>query len=577
MLSSSRVKLRNKLLLGIGATLLLQVLVSGGYTLATFYRLSAASSQQALFDEWRRARFWLEQLKHELYSDVTYIRSQALEAPANELPRVVRGFVGRSRADRVLVLDGRGNVLLEAGHRPAEAPGLERALLDPASFRYPRNQFTVSTYSPGSPSLYLVTGTRVSPPESEPVHVYLIVDVDKDLVDRLRAEQGISVAFFSGSRFVVADTPPFAFDLAATGVQTLRIGATPYRGLARILSTDSAEPLTMAVVRSVLLETEYLRGVASTFLATFVVTLLVSVLLAAGITSYFVAPFARLNGWLRRYLETGVVDASPAAPDGSRDEVGFLADAFHSMVRRLIDEERIVREQWDRLVIAEKMSSLALLSAGLAHEINNPLGSILSHVGYLRTVEADPERQDSLAWIEREATRIAGLLDRIRAYARGSGSTGGPCDLNRAVRETLDVLRHDLERKRVALDARLDEGLPQARIAEDELKQVVLNLLVNAAQAVAEGGRISVETAASGGRLSLAVRDNGCGIPQENLKRVFDPFFTTRAADGGTGLGLSLAYRIARHAGGDLRLNSIVGQGTIVEVTLDANHDTNRR
>jgi len=570
------VKLRNKLLLGIGATLLLQVLASGGYTLATFYRLSAASSERALFEEWRRARFWLEQLKHELYSDVTYIRSQALELPATEesLTRLIRSFVGRSRADRILVLDASRNVLLEAGEGPSDAPGLERALLDPASFRFPRNQFTVSTYAADRPSLYLVTGARLSPPEEEPLHVYLIVDIDKDLVDRLSAEQGISLAFFSGDRFVVADTPRFACDPAMTGVQTLRFGATPYRGLARLLAADTAEPLTMVVVRSVLLETEYVRGIASTFLAAFVLALLVSVLLAAGVTSYVVAPFVRLNGWLRRYLETGTADWVPGR---SRDEVGFLADTFHSMVRRLIDEERIIREQWDRLVIAEKMSSLALLSAGLAHEMNNPLGSILSHVGYLKAVESDPEKQDSLGWIEREATRMARILDRIRAYARGSGPAGGPCDLNATVRETLEVLRHDLERRRVELGVRFGEEIAPARIGEDELKQVVLNVVVNAAQAVAAGGRVAVETRACDGRLSLLVRDDGCGIPPENLKRVFDPFFTTRAATGGTGLGLSLAYRIVRHAGGDIRLSSAIGRGTTVEVVLDADHGADRR
>ncbi len=576
MLCSRLVKLRNKLLAGIGAILLLQVLVSGGYTLVLFYRLSAASSQSALYEEWRRARFWLEQLKHELYSDVTYIRGEALDlpVPSEALERLVRSFVGRSRADRILLLDAARGVLFEAGRASAPSPELERALLDPASFRFPRNQFTVSTYAAGTPTLTLVTGARISRPEALPAHVYLIVDIDKDLVDRLRAEQGISVAFFSGDRFVVADTPRFACDTGATGVQTLRIGETPYRGLARVLAADSAEPLVLVVARSILAETEYLRSAASTFLGAFVLTLLVSVLLAAGITSYAVAPFVRLNGWLRRYLDTGAADWTPGR---SRDEAGFLADAFHSMVRRLIDEERINREQWDRLVIAEKMSALALLSAALAHEMNNPLGSILSHVGWLKAVESDAEKQDSLAWIEREANRMAGILERIRAYARGGGGAGAaaPCDLNAAVRATVEVLRHDLERRRIELAVALADGLAPARIGEDELKQVALNLVVNAAQATAAGGRVEVSTGAADGRLLLTVTDDGCGIPAENLKRVFDPFFTTRA--GGTGLGLSLAYRIVRHAGGDVRLSSAVGRGTTVVVELDADERSDRR
>jgi len=224
---------------------------------------------------------------------------------------------------------------------------------------------------------------------------------------------------------------------------------------------------------------------------------------------------------------------------------------------------------WERMMIADRITSLGILSAGMAHEINNPLGSILSHVNWLKAVERRKDKRDSLTWIESETNRIADLIRRIRAWSATDSGQDARADLNAVCVETLEVLRFTLEKKRLALSLDLGGSLPAAACPADELKQVLLNVVLNAVDACAEGGTITVATReAAGGRLVLRVIDNGAGVSSEDVTRIFDPFFTTKAAGGGSGLGLSISYAIIKRAGGEIRVQSAPGKGTEVEVML---------
>jgi signal transduction histidine kinase len=223
---------------------------------------------------------------------------------------------------------------------------------------------------------------------------------------------------------------------------------------------------------------------------------------------------------------------------------------------------------WERMMIADRITSLGILSAGMAHEINNPLGSILSHVSWLKAVENAKDKLDSLTWIESETNRIAALIRRIRAYSAPAASHDG-ADLNAVAVETLEVLRLSLERRKLALTLDLADGLPPVSCPADELKQVVLNIVLNAADACADGGTIAIHSArAAGGAVTLRVCDTGGGIAPADLKRVFDPFFTTKPATNGNGLGLSICYAIIKRAGGEISVESAPGKGTEVEVVL---------
>ncbi|MBN1697611.1 MAG: PAS domain-containing protein [Spirochaetales bacterium] len=222
---------------------------------------------------------------------------------------------------------------------------------------------------------------------------------------------------------------------------------------------------------------------------------------------------------------------------------------------------------WHKILVAEKIASLGFLSAGMAHEINNPLGSILSHVNYLTEVEDDPEKLDSLKWIETETKRIAAIIGRVLSFAR-SDNKSDSTDVNRVISETAALMKIDFEQKRVRIDTHLETGCPDVRINTNEFRQAVINLFLNAEQAIDGDGRISIETVKRNGHVRIILSDNGCGIGENELPHVFDPFFTTNRGRGGTGLGLSITYNIIRRAGGDISIESVVGKGTTVVMTL---------
>jgi signal transduction histidine kinase len=241
---------------------------------------------------------------------------------------------------------------------------------------------------------------------------------------------------------------------------------------------------------------------------------------------------------------------------------------------RLAYEERVIQ--------ADKLASIGMLSAGVAHEINNPLSSILANVGNAISEADDPGLVVSLRIVESETLRIARivrqLLDfsaprRFREYADDYPSR---CDANAVVRELILLVGYPFRGDgRVEFRELLARDCPDAAIPEDELKQVLLNLLKNALQAVGREGLIRIETKGIGESVEISVADSGPGIPERFLGRIFDPFFTTKqvsAEEGGAGLGLglSVAYGIVTKRGGSIRAANEEGGGANFLVVLPA-------
>jgi signal transduction histidine kinase len=236
---------------------------------------------------------------------------------------------------------------------------------------------------------------------------------------------------------------------------------------------------------------------------------------------------------------------------------------------RLAYEERVIQ--------ADKLASIGMLSAGIAHEINNPLSSILANVGNAISESSDAEAVASLRVVESETLRIARIVRQLLDFSSprqqdGSADDARPrCDANAAVRELVRLVGYPLRAEgRVEFAELLDPDCRDAAISEDELKQVLLNLLKNALHAVGESGRIRVETRTIKGGMEISVADDGPGIPDAILKRIFDPFFTTKAGDGGAGigLGLSVAYGIVTKRGGSIRAANEAGGGALFVVSL---------
>jgi two-component system NtrC family sensor kinase len=272
-------------------------------------------------------------------------------------------------------------------------------------------------------------------------------------------------------------------------------------------------------------------------------------------------------------------------------EIADLAHAFNDMEAALLDIRRqrlalleslekqvqertaALEKAQDRMLHTEKMSSLGRLAASIAHEINNPLAGILTYAKLLvRTLEAGSPDDEvraklirHLKLVEQETRRCTAIVRQLLDFARERPLEGTDFDLNTAVAEALGLLRHQIELQNLTLE--VDSGaLPPVHADYGQIRQALLNVLINACDATPARGLLRVSTRAAEGSVEVRIEDTGIGIPPENVKRVFDPFFTTKTK--GTGLGLSVVYGIVERHGGSLRLESTVGVGTTVTIVL---------
>jgi signal transduction histidine kinase len=221
---------------------------------------------------------------------------------------------------------------------------------------------------------------------------------------------------------------------------------------------------------------------------------------------------------------------------------------------------------------ADKLAALGTLSAGIAHEINNPIGIITSRVEVM-LLEAEEdglpaEVRKDLEVILRHARRVAAITQGLLSFARQSAGARGPMNLNQVVEEIVQLARKDMSRARVEVRLELDPTMPTIEADANAIGQVLLNLVTNARGAMSEGGEITIETShvAAARTVRLSVRDTGCGIPPETLPKIFDPFFTTKTE--GTGLGLSISHGIIHDHHGTLDVRSEVGKGSTFTLTF---------
>ncbi|HET9597814.1 MAG TPA: ATP-binding protein, partial [Anaeromyxobacteraceae bacterium] len=243
----------------------------------------------------------------------------------------------------------------------------------------------------------------------------------------------------------------------------------------------------------------------------------------------------------------------PVEVSGARLAAGGAALVARDLSAQLALERRMVR--------SEKLATVGSLAAGLAHEIGTPLHVISATAEWLLLGGPEVERERRLREIVGETDRISRLVRELLGFARGGagGAAPGPVEVAPAVERALSLLALAADKRRVRIEAAVDPGLPPVLADPDGLHQLLVNLVVNAVQAVAEGGRVAVSARAAegGAQVVLEVHDDGPGVPPPLRERVFDPFFTTRA--DGTGLGLAVCARIVAALGGDLR----VGDGPL--------------
>jgi two-component system NtrC family sensor kinase len=217
----------------------------------------------------------------------------------------------------------------------------------------------------------------------------------------------------------------------------------------------------------------------------------------------------------------------------------------------------------DQLLQAEKMSSIGLLAAGIAHEVNTPITGISSYAQMLLKDTAPGDaRKPILEKIERQTFRAAEIVNGLLNFARLNGGEYTDLDLDRLIRESLSLLEHPLKQNRIDIVYAPDLSLPRIYGNEGKLQQVFVNLFLNARDAMPSGGTLRIETSRNDTMVVVDIRDSGVGISPENIRKIYDPFFTTKGTGKGTGLGLAITYGIIQEHGGRIFVDSIPAGGT---------------
>lgn len=292
------------------------------------------------------------------------------------------------------------------------------------------------------------------------------------------------------------------------------------------------------------------------------------------LASYFVgrritAPLRHLGQAAQR-IGAGELGTQVAVE--GRGETAELATAFNRMSAELADREARLSDAHTQIARADKLSAVGELAASIAHEVKNPVTAVVGYAQLGKETTELAEAHELFGLVEKQGWRAAEVLQSLLEFTRREPTIPGLVEPAELATDTLRLLRHPLKLRGINVETVLSEGLPRILVHAGELQQVLVNLLLNGADAL-EGRPIrnlTLGASSEPGRVLLWVRDSGTGVPPELKEKIFQPFFTTKKGREGTGLGLSVSQRIVKDYGGELRLESTVGEGSTFTVALPA-------
>ncbi|MBI3058792.1 MAG: HAMP domain-containing protein, partial [Deltaproteobacteria bacterium] len=305
---------------------------------------------------------------------------------------------------------------------------------------------------------------------------------------------------------------------------------------------------------------------------------LLGLLVIFGIASRMTSPIEQLTV-AAKHIEAG--DLRYRVSLKRSDELGSLAAAFDQMAERIMHRERDLKQSQDLIRRADRLSSLGMLTAGLAHEIRNPLVAIRTFTQLLPERYQDPEFRNSFqALALKEVDRICGLINDLLSFARPSTPNVSEENLDEIVDSIVRILETEAKEKEVLIYRRLAAHLPKIFIDKGQIKQVIMNIVMNALQSIEGRGVVEVATRlftknGSEQYVQIEFRDSGVGILEKDLEDIFNPFFTTKK--DGSGLGLSISHQIVQEHGGYIVVESQVGKGTTFSVNLPVRHLNHQR
>ena len=335
-------------------------------------------------------------------------------------------------------------------------------------------------------------------------------------------------------------------------------------GFASIQSAGLLAGVQIPSAAAYLTARELLNNLLILSFALLIATALISVFLAHRLTR----PLERLTKAAHE-VGQGKFDINVEA--SSSDEIGVLANSFNEMTSELKQREDELQSTQAALVQSEKMSAFGALSAGIAHEVKNPLAGIQGYAQLcLRTIDESSPIHENITIIEKETRRCTEIITNLLKFARQEKAIFEAIDLNKVAREGMAIVDHQLTINEVKIQLDLEENLPPIMGNANQLQQVLMNFAINAQQALdGKAGLVRVVTRSKeNGKVVISFGDNGPGISDDVQKKIFEPFFTTKPAGKGTGLGLSVTYGIIKDHKADIKVVSEVGKGTAFVITF---------
>ena len=311
--------------------------------------------------------------------------------------------------------------------------------------------------------------------------------------------------------------------------------------------------------------------VASRLVVIALLVIAVNSVISAISMEWLIRPILALHQVMQR---AGHGDLAVRAASRRHDEIGELGKAFNGMMDELAENREREKVQQSQLAHTEKMAAVGTLAAGVAHEVNNPVAGVLTCIENMRD---DPEnsemREQYLGLIHDGVKRIERTVANLLDFSRPRSMRLGPASLNQSLKQVIDLVRFQLRKSGVEPRFELDPRDPWIVGDRFQVEQLFLNLVLNALQAMPEGGTLTLRTRRQGAWELVEVCDTGSGSPEAIRERIFDPIFTTRDVGKGPGLGLAVSYNIASAHGGGLEVETTEGEGSIFRVLFPADED----
>ena len=302
---------------------------------------------------------------------------------------------------------------------------------------------------------------------------------------------------------------------------------------------------------------------------------------AAGIILALIISYFLISGVLRpinklvyasKKLAKG--DLSQRVAITSKDEIGELTDSFNLMASSIKErDDQLKARTQQKIQESERLASIGRLAAGVAHEINNPLGAILVYSNLLlEESKLQGPEEENLKKIARETIRCKEIVKGLLDFARKTKPKKELVDINNILNRVMSLVGKQALFQNIKVTKRLNGRLQTVMADKTQVQQVFMNIILNAAEAMQGKGSLTIGTKSLEGKKFIEIRftDTGCGIPQENMKSLFEPFFTTKEESNGIGLGLAISYGIIKNHGGNIEVKSKVGKGTTFLIRLPA-------